>query len=78
MKTYSLCVLVSDKNNLNKGKPYWVTNWYENQSMNDFDWDKVESFCIENGNLAYGYIYGNDSRKLKSNKNRTILKILNI
>lgn len=76
MKTYSLCILIIDRDGLNNGTPYWVTNWYENQNVDDFDWDKIESSCVKNGNLAYGYVYGNNSRNLTSDKNRTILKIL--
>lgn len=76
MKTYSACFLTKDINNVNNGKPYWITNWYQNNSLDDFDWDKIKKYAIREGLLAYGYTYGENSNSIRSKKNRTIIENL--
>jgi len=64
-KTYSVCV----KNS----KGDWVTNWHKHFKVSDIDWNEVKRFCEQRGDLAYGYMYGTDSRNLTSSRCRTVL-----
>ena len=51
----------------------WLTNWGQYFDLDDIDWAKVEEFCIEGGDLAYGYYHGHNSRNLTSKRCRTVL-----
>jgi hypothetical protein len=73
MKTYSLCFLNPNKTGLDNGKPYWVTNWYEYASKNDINFKRVKEYCSRKGYLAYGVMYGHNSRNLTSARCREIL-----
>lgn len=67
-KTYSLATQ-------NKSG-HWITNYQQYFNIDDIDWGKVETFCKERGDLAYGYYYGHNSRNLVSSKCRTVVKKL--
>jgi hypothetical protein len=54
----------------------WVTNWNQYNSLEDINWEDVDSFSKKGGYLAYGYYYGTNSRELTSPKCRTIVKDL--
>lgn len=71
MKTYSVCFLNQDKCS---NKRYWTVNWYKNKSLDDFDYDKIEQYCLLHPEIkAYGYQCCEDSRNLHP-KNITVLK----
>jgi hypothetical protein len=72
MKTYSVCTKVKKE-----GGQYWITNWHKTFNLEDIDFNKVDEFCINNGYVAYGYMYGEKSNSLRSSKCRTILKTFN-
>lgn len=65
MKTYSVCIknVVGD----------WITNWGKHFNLSDINWDDVKGFCEKRGDLAYGYMFGTDSRNLTSSRCRTVL-----
>lgn len=65
-KTYS--VALKNKNGV------WLTNWNKYYSLDDINWELVESVCKEKGYTAYGYYYGWKSNTLTSEKCRTVLK----
>ena len=66
MKTYSVALLSNDG--------HWITNWNKYNNLEDINWIKVESFCIEKGYLAYGFYYGHNSNVLTSSRCRSRLK----
>jgi len=68
-KTYS--VAIQNKSGV------WITNWNKYFNLDDIEWDKVEKYCLENLDLAYGYYYGHNSCNLISSRCRTVLKVLN-
>lgn len=68
MKTYSVAIL--------SAKGYWLTNWNEYNQLEDIDFNKVETHCIEHGCKGYGYYYGHHSSGLTSARCRTVLKML--
>jgi hypothetical protein len=67
-KTYSVAVQ-------NK-KGVWITNWNTYYSLEEIDWESVETFCKERNCKAYGYYFGNKSNALTSDKCRTVVKEL--
>ena len=70
MKTYSIAIL--NKNGI------WITNIQKYFSLDEIGgFDKVEEFCLDHGDIAYGYYYGTKSNALTSNKCRTLVKIVN-
>jgi hypothetical protein len=69
-KTYSIAIL--NKNGI------WITNIQKYFSLDEIGgFDKVEKFCLDHGDIAYGYYYGTKSNTLTSNKCRTLVKIVN-
>lgn len=65
MKTFSVCIL--------NRKGFWITNYGQFFSIEDINWEEVEKFVKEQNGIAYGYMYGHNSRNLVSNKKRTVL-----
>jgi hypothetical protein len=68
-KTYSVAIL-------NK-KGIWITNWHMCFQLDEINFEKVEDFCRKNGDIGYGYYYGEKSNNLTSDRYRTLLKIVN-
>ena len=65
MKTFSVAI---------KSKQgHWITNWHEYFSLEDIDWEQVETIVRISGWQGYGYYYGHNSSGLTSSRTRTIL-----
>ena len=57
----------------------WLTNFGEYGSPEDINWDKVEQTCKQGKSIAYGYYQGGmHSNNLTSDKNRTVIKFLEL
>jgi len=57
----------------------WLTNFGEYASLEEVDWDKVEHSCKKEKSIAYGYYEaGLHSNTLTSDKNRTVIKFLEL
>ena len=52
---------------------YWITNWFQYNSKEEIDWERVEEFCKKKRYSKYGFMYGTKSRNLISDNNRTIV-----
>ncbi len=66
-KTYSVALQRKDG--------IWFTNYHKYFHLEELDWEKVEEFCKEQGNIiSYGYYYGTKSNELTSARCRTVVK----
>ena len=58
MKTYSLCFY-----KYWRGELIWVVNWYQNYSLDDFDWERIREEFENNKDIKkVAYQYCIDSR----------------
>lgn len=65
MKTYSVAIKNTNGD--------WLTNWHQYSNLDNIDWNAVDKFVKDRGDLGYGYYYGHNSRNLTSAKCRTVL-----